>query len=372
MSDDERAGEGTEARARLIDLADHPSNTAELRSALRLANLVLQSSEDGILAFDREVRYTLWNPGMERISGMTAAEVLGSRAFEVFPFLIETGQDHFFFEALAGRKSVTPDTPYSVPETGRSGFFEGIYSPLLGDDDEVVGGLAIIRDVTERREIISMKDRFIADAAHELRTPIGILGGFAALLSESRYDLTAESTRAAIESIVSQTERMRTLVDDLLDLSRLEQRRLPLEIQPVGVRSLVDNALTLTPPPDDVVLEQQIDPKAAVLADAGKLQQAVTNLLTNSYKYGGKTVKLDAERDGGRVRLRIADDGPGVPTEMVDRLFEPFSRGANAAGISGSGLGLAIVRSIVEACGGTVVYEQSRAGAGFLLLLPAA
>src|SRR5689334_22921260 len=116
-----------------------------------LAAALVRSSFDGILALDREPRYTPWNPALARLCGMPAAEVLGRVAFEIFPFLIEMGEDHAFREALAGRHMVTRDRPFRVPATGRRGFFEGSYSPLRDATGEIVGGVAIIRDVTGRR-----------------------------------------------------------------------------------------------------------------------------------------------------------------------------------------------------------------------------
>lgn len=113
--------------------------------------ILINSSVDGILAFDRECRYILWNPAMNRISGMTPQEVLGHRAFDLFPFLKETGEDQFFLEALQGKSNVTHNRPYSVTRTGREGFYEGHYSPLYDAAGEIIGGFAIIRDVTEQK-----------------------------------------------------------------------------------------------------------------------------------------------------------------------------------------------------------------------------
>lgn len=113
--------------------------------------ILINSSVDGILAFDRECRYILWNPAMERISGMPWNEVLGRRAFDIFPFLKETGEDRFFLEALKGESNVTHNRPYNIARTGREGFYEGHYSPLYDRAGEIIGGFAIIRDVTEQK-----------------------------------------------------------------------------------------------------------------------------------------------------------------------------------------------------------------------------
>ncbi|HEV2761442.1 MAG TPA: PAS domain S-box protein [Pyrinomonadaceae bacterium] len=125
---------------------------AEDKSPLTdLSSRLLDASVDGVLAFDRECRYTAWNRAMERISGLRREEVVGRVAFEVFPFLKETGEDKFFQEALAGRSAVSEARPYSVPESGRRGYFDGHYSPVRDEAGRVVGGVGVIRDITERR-----------------------------------------------------------------------------------------------------------------------------------------------------------------------------------------------------------------------------
>ena len=112
---------------------------------------LIEASVDGILAFDRECRYVAWNRAMESISGVRRDEVLGKCALDVFPFLKETGEEKYLLEALAGRSVIGENRPYAIPETGRAGFFEGYYSPLRNERGEIVGGIAIIRDITERK-----------------------------------------------------------------------------------------------------------------------------------------------------------------------------------------------------------------------------
>lgn len=117
-----------------------------------LAEQVIQGSVDGIIAFDRDCRYLMWNPAMSRISGVDAASVLGRVAFDVFPFLDDIGERAFFEAAIRGETAVADRRRYAVPESGREGWFEGHYSPLRDASGEIVGGLAVIRDVTRWTE----------------------------------------------------------------------------------------------------------------------------------------------------------------------------------------------------------------------------
>jgi PAS domain S-box-containing protein len=133
-------------------------NKTTLKEDLLLARLV-DASVDGILAFDRGCRYIAWNRAMERISGIPSEQVLGKNAFELFPFLKETGEDRCFFAALGGESTESENRPYTVPKTGRQGFFKGYYSPLRDHQEQVIGGIAVIRHITEEKRA--------EDAAHD-------------------------------------------------------------------------------------------------------------------------------------------------------------------------------------------------------------
>src|ERR1041384_7766584 len=137
---------------------------------------LLEANVDGIIAFDSEFRYTTWNRAMERISGVKREEVLGKNAFDLFPCLKETGEDKYYFEALAGRSVVAENRPYVIPQSGRNGFFDGYYSPRHDENGNVVGGVAIIRDVTERKLVeTSVLDDHQRLAFHVENTPLAVI-----------------------------------------------------------------------------------------------------------------------------------------------------------------------------------------------------
>jgi PAS domain S-box-containing protein len=137
---------------------------------------LLEANVDGIIAFDREFRYTTWNRAMERISGVKRENVLGKCAFDMFPCLKDTGEDQYYLEALAGRSVVAENRPYVIAQSGRSGFFDGYYSPRHDENGEVVGGVAIIRDVTERKIAeASALDEHKRLAFHVENTPLAVI-----------------------------------------------------------------------------------------------------------------------------------------------------------------------------------------------------
>ena len=137
---------------------------------------LLEANVDGIIAFDHEFRYTTWNRAMERISGVKREQVLGKCAFDMFPCLRETGEDKYYLEALAGRSVVAENRPYTIAQSGRSGFFDGYYSPRHDEAGEVVGGVAIVRDVTERKiaEATAVDDHKRL-AFHVENTPLAVI-----------------------------------------------------------------------------------------------------------------------------------------------------------------------------------------------------
>lgn len=157
--------------ASLLDIAMERIRFAELeRQAQRaldrergFSQRLIQSTSDCILAFDRQFRYTLWNPAMENITGVPASEVLGRVAFERFPSLVESGDDRFFREALDGKHVVIPERQFDVPETGVKGWFTATYAPLLDEAGEVVGGLSVFHDVTATKEAERLRRESLHD-----------------------------------------------------------------------------------------------------------------------------------------------------------------------------------------------------------------
>jgi signal transduction histidine kinase len=227
--------------------------------------------------------------------------------------------------------------------------------------------IAIVRDITERKKEQRLRERFIADAAHELRTPIATLLGLAEVLDEPTSQARREELVAAMRR---SGDRTRNLIRNLLDLSRMQQG-IELRLESTTVGSLVSAALESVPPPKGVVVHRDIEPDHGLTTDPERLVDAITNLLTNAYRYGGRNVSISASTSAEGVTICVEDDGPGVDRAVQSTLFEPFSRGESAAHKGGSGLGLAITRGIVEAAGGRVEYRPGRPqGASFRIHLP--
>jgi signal transduction histidine kinase len=277
-------------------------------------------------------------------------------------------------QALAGRSSTADDIELRLPDGTVS--VQVWASPILDENGSVIYAIAAFQDVTQRKRfeeerlrLDTAKTRFIADAAHELRTPLTTVAGFVDLLAHRRHEMTEAEVQELFGHLHSSTVRIRNLVANLLDFTRLE-REGALELHPVALAEAVRRALEIAAPPAGVAVEGLVPVALVAQADEAHLDQALVNLLTNAYRYGGSSVRVEAERVGAAVSLSVSDNGPGVPEELVPQLFEPFTRGTNATAIPGSGLGLAITKRIVDALGAEIRYEPNRPhGARFILRL---
>jgi len=237
---------------------------------------------------------------------------------------------------------------------------------LLGHVGLQVGRVAERAHAREQAvELDRARTRFVANAAHELRTPLATLRTVAGLLGSRRAEMSEADVVECCELLERQGANLDALVDDLLDLSRLQAAR-PDVLRVVAVEEWVERALEVALPPDGVTVHRSIDTGLCVLADPDRLNRALVNLLANAYHHGGPTVTVRAERDGdAAVVVVVEDDGDGVPDALLPDLFEPFTRSDHSPG---SGLGLAITRALVEQAGGTVTYRGTTdQGARFVL-----
>jgi signal transduction histidine kinase len=222
----------------------------------------------------------------------------------------------------------------------------------------------------ERKRMESFRENFIAHAAHDIRTPITTLVGAAKVLARKGREISAEDHETLARLLERQADRLASLVNDVLDFTRLQQGRDEARLVEVVVPDIVVRALEGAPPPEHLVVEMHQGEHMRAIADPEFLDRALTNLLRNAYRHGRRLVRIAGTRASGRVTIEIEDDGPGISKDLVPRLFEPFVRG-EYAGPTGSGLGLAIARSLVEACGGEVRHIEGRAGACFAIDLSA-
>ena len=340
---------------------------------------IVESSDDAIIGKTLDGTITSWNPGAERIYGYRAEEVIGR------PISILVPPDHSdelppIFERLCRGERIDHYQTVRVHKDGKRITVSVTISPVRDERGQIVGASAVARDISAQQEMIKkamrLRDEFISIAAHELRTPLATV--FARLqLAERRLghpEIDLEAVRRDVALVRQATDRLRVLLDRLLDVSRISSGRLDLEC---GEIDLVEMVRTTTAEFAQtfghVIVVNTPQPSAATRAnlDAVRIDEVLTNLLDNAVKYAGRDGPIEVEvmADSEVVSFVVRDHGPGVPAEQRERIFEPFDRGD--AKTPGVGLGLHVAREIVLQHGGRIAVEApADGGARFVVTLP--
>ena len=337
------------------DLAEAGARVETQRQ--RLAT-TMESLGDGLVIVDPGDRVTTMNP---RARELVRALHPGSPAHgphSPLPHL----QD-----ALAGEVTVQHDGGALAITAAR----------LAGPEGGVVWTL---RDITERARLEQAKSDFVATASHELRSPLTSIKGFIELLESTNSENLTERQHEFIGIVLQSTDRLVELVNDLLDIARIESGQFEIHARSVDLRSTVEEVAALMQPrllDKRQRLDLQIaEPRSSALADPARVRQIVTNLVTNAHLYTGEegaiTVRLEGDR--AATRITVSDSGRGMSAEDVRRVFDRFYRGTSDERKSpGTGLGLAIVKSLVDMHGGSVdVASEPGRGTTFTVTLPAA
>jgi signal transduction histidine kinase len=262
------------------------------------------------------------------------------------------------------------------------------YTPFFGVDDvaavRTVGELTLLaldraRLFAEERDSRLTLERanrlmtnFVALAAHELRTPVTTISGSAETLRGRRDQLTTEQHDALVDALAEESARMRRLIEQLLDLSRLDAEAIDIAPQDLTLRERVAEIVTSATGEHPERVDVSIDPALIVRADPTALDRIIGNLVTNAIRYGQGPIVVSADRSDNHLRVRVTDHGGGVPEEFVPDLFERFTRGGRSSERTpGTGLGLAIARAYARAHDGDLLYTAAEpTGARFELVLP--
>lgn len=337
--------------------------TRQLKTALDLAqesraniNAILNSIGDGLLVTDTGGLIRKMNPAAERLLGIESHKVLRRPLEHLFG---ELGLAPELATALAVRSGSTP-VEWTLPQQqGHELQLQARSAPVQSNIGQPGGAITILRDVTREREAERLKSEFISTAAHELNTPLTSILGFSELLLEEK-NLTPEQRRDCLSTIYAKGEALSRIVDDLLNLSRIEAGKiLVVEKTPCDITGLVSAIVgQYRVKSTKHRFDLQLPDETLILpADQGKIVQVMENLLSNAVKYSpkGGTIDLEAAVAGDFYRLKISDPGIGMTAEQVERIFDKFYRAdATNTAVEGLGLGMSIARNIVEAHGGTI------------------
>jgi PAS domain S-box-containing protein len=349
----------------------------------RQTQLILESAGEGIIGINPRYQITFINPAGERMLAYSPGELVGR---EVFLALHPTRPDGVaipqnetpIFHALVDGSQRTSAEGTFWRKNGTSFPAQYTGSPIRTDTG-ITGAVVTFQDVTRRREIDRMKDEFISVVSHELRTPLTSIRGALGLLAGGRVGAFPEKAQRMLDIAVNNTDRLVRLINDILDIERIDSGRVTMQKREVEIGDLMAQAVEVMRPmgdKNDVALE--LNPvTATVLADPDRMIQTFTNLISNAIKFSpaSSKVTLSGRTNSDRVHLTVTDHGRGIPPEKLQSIFERFQQvdASDSREKGGTGLGLAICRTIIHQHDGEI-WAESKLGEGssFHVVLPLA
>ena len=358
-----------DATDRIEDLRERHQDQA-LNIETRQETL-FNSMIEGLLLLDAHGRIQLANRAFIQLFGV-AADVRGKTILEV----LRQHELAELVEKVASHKQVLG---YELKLGGLSERWLQINAAAIFDGDgKNQGTIVVFHDLTRLKQLERTREEFVANVSHELRTPLSLIKGYVETLLDGAKDNPEVATKF-LQTIQRNSERLQFLIEDLLTISELESGRLTMNLQSVRLRALVDRVLEdFKTQADAQRIELKNDmPDVAARADSERLQQVLGNLIGNAIKYGRADGHVGVSghlADGDVIELCVRDDGPGIPPEALERVFERFYRvdKARSREQGGTGLGLSIVKHIVQSHGGKVwAKSELGKGAAFYFTLPA-
>lgn len=363
----------------LQDVTERQQAERNLHEALHKLNFHFENSPLATIEWDREFRVARWSATAEKIFGWSAAQVLGKRPDEWKFVVAEDAEriDRVMARLIAGveQQNVTINRNYRA--NGKIVICEWYNSILPDASGRMESMFSLVLDVTERHQVERMKDEFIAIVSHELRTPLTSIYGSLSMLASGLLDPTSIKGQRLLSIAVDSTDRLMRLVNDILDIERIESGTVTMVKAIWLVGDLMAKAIDVVQPlADDAGIYLQVsDSGGQVWVDADRLIQTFTNLLSNAIKFSpaGSTVWFTSTKQNGRMLFQVRDCGRGIPPEKLELIFERFHQVdvSDSRNNEGTGLGLAICRSIIQQHGGRI-WAESELGVGstFSFILP--
>lgn len=347
----------------------------------RLFEHALVNFVDGIALVDADAHIAYWNPRLEKLLNLRAAEMLGARVQDAIERVAartatpETVRD----QLLAAFAQPEPDQPVETQTASEPSLAISInVFPIRDETGALIATGILARDVTRERKADALKSQLLATVSHELRTPLASIKGFATTLLRQDVAWSPAEQQDFLRIIEEETDRLSEIIDNLLDMSQIEAGALRIDREPTQlrgiIRELVDQIRMRTEAHYFVVNMPNELPR--VYADARRMRQVIRNLLDNAIKYSkGGQITVTCQVEGDYLSISVSDQGEGIPPEFLSQVFDRFFQvdGKSTRRKGGSGLGLSISRGIVEAHGGKM-WAESVVGQGsvFRFTLPLA
>ena len=356
--------------------------TGALKDSETRIRAVVDNVVDGIITISETGEIETFNPAAEQIFGYTASQIIGQNVRILMPgpyrgehdgylrAYLKTGEAKIIGigrEVVGKRKdgSTFPmDLAVSEMQIGSSSIFTGV-----------------VRDITERKQADLIKNEFISTVSHELRTPLTSIKGSLGLIKSGVIGKLPDKLRSLLEIAYSNSDRLERLINDILDIEKIEAGKMDFHLRPVEIVELVEKAIEANKGYGDkhgatFVLKDTPPEKAMVEGDEDRLMQALSNLMSNAAKFSpqGERVEVSVSSGAVGVRVSVTDHGPGIAPEFRSKIFEKFSQAdsSDTRQEGGTGLGLSITKTIIEHHDGFLGFETEMGkGATFYFVLPA-
>lgn len=334
---------------------------ASLDEAIRKERAVVENAADVICSIDSEGKFSAINPAVQKILHYQPSELIGAR-------LVQYVHEEDVEKTLAVISQSQNERDELVLDN-RIRHKNGNYVDMLWSlhwSESERSTICVLHDITARKELERLKRDFVAMVSHDLRTPLTSIGGFFSLLQSGAYNELSESGKRSLSNVDATLNRLMSMVNDLLDIEKLESGRLNLNLAPVTVEGLIESTFEMLLP---VAKEKQIslesrDPEQIEFpGDADRLTQVLVNLVANAIKFADRetAITVVANQSADKIRLEVRDVGRAVPDEMKTAIFDRFKQVSDedAYNEKGTGLGLAICKAIVERHGGEIGVEDN-------------
>ncbi|HEY9701754.1 MAG TPA: PAS domain S-box protein [Allocoleopsis sp.] len=355
----------------LRDVSKRKQYEEELERLNRKNELILNSAGEGIFGLNLQSKITFVNPAGARLLGYQVSELLG-KSIEIILAESNININQFFQSELVMqvRNELFKRQDGSI-------FPVEYISNLIEEQHEIVGVVIAFKDITERNKVERMKNEFISIVSHELRTPLTSIYGSLKMLGSGLLNTDADSSQRLLEIAIDSTERLMRLINDILDIERIESGKVVMSKNICNIENLMMKCgESMQPFADKYKVNLIISPlKEQVNVDEDRIMQTFTNLLSNGIKFSpeGGQIWLTAKKQENYILFEIKDQGRGIPEDKLESIFEKFQQVdfSDSRNHEGTGLGLAICRSIIEQHEGKI-WAESVLGAGstFYFTLP--
>jgi PAS domain S-box-containing protein len=345
-------------------------DTANQEQSAEMFRQAVEACSCGMIMANNAHKIIMVNTRTERLLGYSRGELIGRRADIILPARLRARHARYRARFIKHPEShmATGVDLFGRRKDGTEFPIDVSLNPI--DSAEGLLVLSVIVDLTERERAVRQKDEFVATVSHELRTPLTSIAGALGLLAGNVAGTLPEPAARLIAIACSNSQRLVRLIDDILDIGKMESGRIVFDLKRVEVLSLVKQAIEANrgfADRYDVAIQLgAASQQGEVSADPDRLAQVVTNLISNAIKFSprGGNVVVAAEKKRDLIRISVRDHGKGIPDEFKPRVFEKFAQ-ADAFDNrqkGGSGLGLSISKSIVERLGGTIVFNDAPGG----------